>query len=107
MRSPVPIYLMCRHDSMAVVPPPNTHTVKNTMRRVVLNIICRAYVAVSRMAKANAIAPRRPAGDTSALSITARYISYITRDIKHNLNTQDHINRYEKVLTYVKNDEQI
>lgn len=45
--------------------------------------------------------------DTSAWSITSRYISYITRDIKHNLNTRDHINRYEKGLTYVKNDEQI
>ena len=45
---------------MGVVPPPNTQTVKKTMRRVVVNIICLAYVAVSRMARANAIAPRRP-----------------------------------------------
>lgn len=48
---------------MGVVPPPNTQTVKKTMSNVVVNIICRAYVAVSRMAKANAMAPRRPAGD--------------------------------------------
>lgn len=46
---------------MGVVPPPNTQTVKKTMSSVVVNIICRAYVAVSRMAKANAIAPRKPA----------------------------------------------
>lgn len=42
MRSPDMTYLICKHDSMAVVPPPNTHTVKNTIRSVVLNIICRA-----------------------------------------------------------------
>lgn len=53
--------LICSQDSMAVVPPPNTHTVKKTMSSVVVNIIWRAYVAVSRMAKANAIAPRKPA----------------------------------------------
>lgn len=33
---------MFRQDSMAVVPPPKTQTVKKTMRSVVLNIICRA-----------------------------------------------------------------
>lgn len=53
--------LICSQDSMGVVPPPNTHTVKKTMSSVVVNIIWRAYVAVSRMAKANAIAPRKPA----------------------------------------------
>lgn len=55
-----------RQDSMAVVPPPKTHTVKKTMRSVVLNIICRAYVAVSRMAKAKAMAPRSPAREGTA-----------------------------------------
>lgn len=55
------VYLMCSQDSMGVVPPPNTHTVKKTMSSVVLNIICRAYVAVSLMARANAMAPRKPA----------------------------------------------
>ena len=54
-------HLMCRTDSMGVVPPPNTQTVKKTTSSVVVNIICRAYVAVSRIANANAIAPRRPA----------------------------------------------
>lgn len=53
--------LICSQDSIGVVPPPNTQTVKNTMSRVVVNIICRAYVAVSRIARANAIAPRSPA----------------------------------------------
>ena len=57
-------HLICSQDSMAVVPPPNTQTVKKTMRSVVVNIIWRAYVAVSRIAKANAIAPRRPAKGT-------------------------------------------
>lgn len=35
-------HLMCSHDSMGVVPPPNTHTVKKTMSSVVVNIIWRA-----------------------------------------------------------------
>lgn len=52
---------MCSQDNMGVVPPPNTQTVKKTISSVVVNIICRAYVAVSLMAKANAIAPRNPA----------------------------------------------
>lgn len=43
-----------------MVPPPNTQTVKKTISRVVVNIICRAEVAVSRIARANAIAPRKP-----------------------------------------------
>lgn len=47
-------------ESIGVVPPPHTHTVKKTIRRVVENIICRAYVAVSRMERAKVIAPRRP-----------------------------------------------
>lgn len=63
---------MLRQDSMAVVPPPNTHTVKKTMSRVVLNIICRAYVAVSRMARAKAMAPRSPAGRDSRGAVSAR-----------------------------------
>lgn len=42
MSFPGTTYLICKHESMAVVPPPNTHTVKNTIRSVVLNIICRA-----------------------------------------------------------------
>lgn len=58
--------LICSHDSMGVVPPPKTQTVKKTMRRVVVNIICRAYVAVSRIASANAMAPRRPATATAS-----------------------------------------
>lgn len=58
-------YLMCSQDSIAVVPPPNTQTVKKTMSSVVVNIIWRAYVAVSRMAKAKAIAPRKPADGCS------------------------------------------
>jgi hypothetical protein len=45
---------------MGVVPPPMTHTVKKTMSSVVVNIIWRAYDAVSRIASANAIAPLRP-----------------------------------------------
>lgn len=35
-------YLMCSQDSMGVVPPPNTQTVKKTMSSVVVNIIWRA-----------------------------------------------------------------
>ncbi len=59
--SPLNSDLICSQDSIGVVPPPNTQTVKNTISRVVVNIICRAYVAVSRIARANAIAPRSPA----------------------------------------------
>lgn len=62
---------MLRQESMAVVPPPNTHTVKKTMSRVVLNIICRAYVAVSRMASAKAMAPRSPEGRDSRAAVSA------------------------------------
>lgn len=51
---------MCSQDSIGVVPPPNTQTVKKTISSVVENIIWRAEVAVSRMARANAIAPRSP-----------------------------------------------
>lgn len=51
---------MCMKESIGVVPPPHNHTVKKTMSRVLENIIRRAYVAVSRMASANAMAPRRP-----------------------------------------------
>lgn len=43
-----------------MVPPPQTQTVKKTRSRVVVNIICRAYVAVSLMDRAKVIAPRRP-----------------------------------------------
>lgn len=52
--------LMFSHDSMGVVPPPTIHTVKNTMSRVVENIIWCEQVAVSRIARANAMAPLRP-----------------------------------------------
>lgn len=45
---------------MGVVPPPQTHTVKNTISRVVENIICLAYVAVSLIERAKVIAPRSP-----------------------------------------------
>lgn len=58
----LPTDLMLSHDNIGVVPPPMIQTVKKTMRRVVVNIIWRAYDAVSRMASANAIAPLRPAG---------------------------------------------
>lgn len=54
---------MFMKDSIGVVPPPHTHTVKKTMRRVLENVIRRAYVDVSRMARANAIAPRRPVSE--------------------------------------------
>lgn len=65
-------------DSMGMVPPPQTQTVKKTIRRVVENIICRAYVAVSRMESANVIAPRRPVGDRQ--NRTAYYKNiFITR----------------------------
>lgn len=47
-------------DSICVVPPPHTQTVKKTKSRVVENIIRRAYVAVSLMDRAKVIAPRRP-----------------------------------------------
>lgn len=50
--------------SMGMVPPPQTQTVKKTMSRVVENIIWRAYVAVSRMERAKAMAPRRPGGES-------------------------------------------
>lgn len=49
------------HDSICVVPPPQIQTVKKTTSRVVENIICRAYVAVSLMDRAKVMAPRRPA----------------------------------------------
>lgn len=52
---------MLMKDSIGVVPPPQIHTVKKTIRRVVENIIWRAYVAVSRIERAKVIAPRRPA----------------------------------------------
>lgn len=55
-------HLMWNQDSMGVVPAANTQMVKKTISRVVVNIIWRAYVAVSLMAKAKAIAPRKPAG---------------------------------------------
>lgn len=48
-------------DSICVVPPPQIQTVKKTTSRVVENIICRAYVAVSLMDRAKVMAPRRPA----------------------------------------------
>lgn len=44
-----------------MVPPPQIQTVKKTTSRVVENIICRAYVAVSLMDRAKVMAPRRPA----------------------------------------------
>lgn len=47
-------------DSICMVPPPQIQTVKKTTRRVVENIIRRAYVAVSLMDKANVMAPLRP-----------------------------------------------
>lgn len=49
------------HDSICVVPPPQIQTVKKTTSKVVENIICRAYVAVSLMDRAKVMAPRRPA----------------------------------------------
>lgn len=63
---------MCKQESIAVVPPPKTQTVKNTIKSVVENIIWRAYVAVSRIAKANAIAPRKP----ETIQTLLRYIFY-------------------------------
>lgn len=53
-------YRMRWQDSICVVPPPQTQTVKKTNSRVVENIIWRAYVAVSLMDRAKVIAPRRP-----------------------------------------------
>lgn len=53
-------YRMRWQDSICVVPPPQTQTVKKTKSRVVENIIWRAYVAVSLMDRAKVIAPRRP-----------------------------------------------
>lgn len=47
-------------DSICVVPPPHTQTVKKTKSSVVENIILRAYVAVSLIDRAKVIAPRRP-----------------------------------------------
>lgn len=46
--------------SIGVVPPPNTQTVKNTTSSAVVNIICLGWDSVSRIANANAIAPRKP-----------------------------------------------
>lgn len=54
---------ICISDSIGVVPPPQIHTVKKTISSVVENIICLAYVAVSLIARANAIAPRSPERD--------------------------------------------
>lgn len=42
------------------MPPPNTQTVKNTISSAVVNIICLGWDPVSRIANANAIAPRKP-----------------------------------------------
>ena len=53
-------HLIWSHVSMGVVPPPNTQTVKNTRSSVVVNIICLGWDSVFRIAKAKAMAPRRP-----------------------------------------------
>ena len=53
-------YRMRWQDNIWVVPPPQIQTVKKTTRRVVENIIWRAYVAVSLMDSAKVMAPRRP-----------------------------------------------
>lgn len=42
------------------MPPPNTQTVKRTISSAVVNIICLGWDSVSRIANANAIAPRKP-----------------------------------------------
>lgn len=55
------MYRMRWQDSIWVVPPPQIQTVKKTTSRVVVNIIWRAYVAVSLIDRAKVIAPRSPA----------------------------------------------
>jgi len=48
------------HVNAGKVPPPQTMTVTITMMLVVVSKVCRASDAVFRIAKANAIAPRKP-----------------------------------------------
>ena len=52
--------LIFRNSSICVVRPPNMTTVVMTIMRVVLKITRRWLVSVFRIARANAIAPRRP-----------------------------------------------
>lgn len=69
MSTDVQPYGMLMKDNIGMVPPPQIQTVKKTMRRVVENIIWRAYVAVSRIERAKVIAPRRPGGDEQKQSV--------------------------------------
>lgn len=77
--------LICSQESIGVVPPPNTHTVKKTMSRVVVNIICRAYVAVSRIARANAIAPLSPIEQTRTHVVGNHNSVYMLTKKKHHI----------------------
>lgn len=66
-------------DSIWVVPPPQTQTVKKTTSRVVENIILRAYVAVSLMDRAKVIAPRSPAGHSTGNIISKQVCKFMCK----------------------------
>lgn len=70
-------YRIWSHVSMGVVPPPNTQTVKNTRSSVVVNTICLGWDSVLRIARAKAMAPRKPSRETER----RKWISRLTHSL--------------------------